>query len=368
MMISGKFSLVGICFLVLSLCAACGAGAPPVPAPAAAPAVAPRAQQEPPTTIAAAPPAAAAIEQAAPPAADGPTAVPAGLSATRQDKSAAIQQVIQMPGELLNSGDALLAMCVDAFFQASIQNGGQPTTAGTLRQGADGALTYSATPSDGLLLTGSSSETVRFTFGALEGDFSTDTRQLLRGDHRVGCTIDAPGTLAVELGASRTGPNETRSIRGTIWQEGFAYRVDLQSAGLSTYDPDAPAHESSQQRRGSVMFGDVAITVDEDFDYKLVNTAERIRHRIGSSWSEGSGRYSLQDGYYQLALTDGRLAVADYWQAQGTLLQDDQAIGTLEMPRERGFRPPCAGRERRRDRRQVMGMIERFVHATTAGR
>lgn len=255
MMISGKFSLVGICFLVLSLCAACGAGAPPVPAPAAAPAVAPQVQQEPPTTVAAAPPAAATL----------------GQGATGQGKSAAIQQVIQMPGELLNSGDTLLTLCVDAFFQASIQNGGQPTTTGTLRQGADGALTYSATPSDGLLLTGSSSETVRFTFGALEGDFSTDTRQLLRGDHRVGCTIDAPGTLAVELGASRTGPNETRSIRGTIWQEGFAYRVDLQSTGLSTYDPDAPAHESSQQRRGSVMFGDVAITVDEDFDYKLVS-------------------------------------------------------------------------------------------------
>lgn len=78
-------------------------------------------------------------------------------------------------------------------------------------------------------------------------------------------------------------------------------------------------------------WGDVPIARWITRPAPTLHTAERIRHRIGSSWSEGSGRYSLQDGYYQLALTDGRLAVADYWQAQGTLLRDDQAIGTLEM-------------------------------------
>ena len=66
-------------------------------------------------------------------------------------------------------------------------------------------------------------------------------------------------------------------------------------------------------------------------NYKLVNTAEQIRHRIGSSWSEGSRHYRLQDGYYQFTLKEGRVEEPDYWRAQGTLIQDDQAIGQLEM-------------------------------------
>ena len=242
-----------------------------------------------------------------------------------------IRQVFDIPDGILDALDTLLEECVGAFFEASIQNGGQPTTTGTLRRLADGTFAYSAAESGDLLLTDGSGETIRMTFSEVEGDLNADARQLLRGDHRVGCTIDVPNALAVELSASKADRNETRSIRGTIQQDGVVYKVDLRSDGTRTWDPDVPAQHIVQQRRGSVAFGDAAITVDEDFDYKLVNTAQQIRHRIGSSWSEGSRHYRLQDGYYQFTLKEGRLEEPDYWRAQGTLIQDDQAIGQLEM-------------------------------------
>ena len=79
--------------------------------------------------------------------------------------------------------------CAGAFSEASIQNGGQPTTTGTLRRLADGTFAYSAAECRALLLTDGSGETIRMTFSAVEGDLNADARQLLRGDHRVGCTI-----------------------------------------------------------------------------------------------------------------------------------------------------------------------------------
>ena len=201
MMNSGKITLLGVCIPVLSFCAACGASAPSALVPVASPTGALQMQRE---LATAAPsslvPSAVVPLQVSPVPTVG-TSASAGQAAAGQGKPMVIQQVFDIPDGILDVLDTLLEECVGAFFEASIQNGGQPTTTGTLRRLADGTFTYSATESGDLLLTDRSGDIIRMTFSEVEGDLNADARQLLRGDHRVGCTIDVPNTLTVELSA-----------------------------------------------------------------------------------------------------------------------------------------------------------------------
>lgn len=242
-----------------------------------------------------------------------------------------LNEVVSLPQQFVGAGlEQMVDACVQAVNLASSLNGGQTTTAGTLRQGADGNYAYESSPADALYLVDANGSAAKFIITTLTGN-QANAEAFLRGDHAVQCAIMSGAEVNLEVASSQVGRQQERRIRGAFTDNGQSLSLDLSTSGNLTRDGDSFSKETNNRTVGEIKFGDVVIRVEETRSERGVSALTTQQAEVNSEWIEGATRYHLQNMFYDIAFDQSGPSELNTWQARGVLLSNGTPIGQVGL-------------------------------------
>jgi len=261
----------------------------------------------------------------------------------------AAQQAYQSPQTVFTFGNNAINSAAAVIYQAGLINGAVTTT-GTLQETGSG-FTYSPQPTDRFEYKDQTGQTVAaFTVFTLEGDITGDDQNFLNNSHRFEFQVDAPGQGDMRISSINNGQLRTIDLDGTIIHEGQPYTVDLLIEGTYFFDVDLTGAELDvdAEYTGTITGDNFVENVDENWQYNIVTatgqggfTAENVFRSFNTAWTVDGTRFQYQNGVLQSVFRDGRPTEWDVdnspWQAEGTLLVNDQAVGNLTIGSEGNF-------------------------------
>ena len=224
----------------------------------------------------------------------------------------------------------MIDACVQAVNLASSQNGGQTTTAGTLRQGAAGDYAYKSSPADALYLVDANGSSAKFVITALTGNLANGA-DLLQSDHAAHCAITSGTEVNLEVASSKAERQQERRIRGTFTNDGQSLSLDLSTSGIVIRDGDNFSTETNNRTIGEIKFSDVVIRVNETRAEREVSALSTKQAEVHSESIQGAARYQLQNMFYDIAFDQNGPSELNTWQAKGVLTSNDTPVGLVGL-------------------------------------
>lgn len=251
--------------------------------------------------------------------------------------------------------DDAIDAAIEAVFVASGLNGGTATFTGTLRVPAGGGITYDARPDDRLIVDADGYPEIDIRVAAFDG-YVGGTWEDFRDAHtdlEATVTVDGHGTLTIASTAGAPTGRVTsdepvgtarirtvdieRVIRGTLVVDGATVELDLVHRGRRHHEFSGGilSFESEETVRGTAQSGGGAIDVVEDYAYVLYDDrstdVQNLHRRTSSTVVTGGVTYAFDDLYVRSEHVNYAVNRPEYWLAEGRLLRDGAAIGTVRF-------------------------------------
>jgi len=241
-------------------------------------------------------------------------------------------RVVTLPSQ---HHQAYTTLALELIVEASLLNDGALTTNGTLSADGD-ALTYSPTPADALVLdAGGDTLTLRVTTAT--GDFTAGADSFLMDAHSLAFTVELSDVIdATIISQSADGVNATRSISGSVVDDGRSFSVNVQSVGtvLAQVEPGGQLYEAADAYAGSVSADDFAATYSEAISFSLINVENFVTNKertFNLSWTTGTNHFAMEEGWLRTSYVNGAPAEFDYWRAEGELSRNSNMFGELAL-------------------------------------
>jgi hypothetical protein len=228
-------------------------------------------------------------------------------------------------------------LAAEAVWTASLLNGNTLITTGTLTQVAANSthFTYSASPSDKLLVKFANGNSLEFVITTMNGDFSNDAQTFLQNDHHFAFSIVIVDNMNLQISSLQSGGAIQASVKGQVLYEGVNYSVDMVEQGTytSTVDVGSAEYERTKQTTGNITANDFALTINESYRYKSIyvdNFVENVDRQINNTWTQGGNSYAFTNVRIRKAFFNAKPSELDsYWIAQGVLTENGQQIGQI---------------------------------------
>ena len=250
------------------------------------------------------------------------------------------------PFNAYQSSSQTASLSVEAAWQASMLNGGTTLiTTGTLTQTGQNSFSYSATPTDRLVVQLSNGENYEIQFQQFTGDFSGDAQNYLSSNHNLSFSLTGP-TADITVSSQRSGINVQANLDGTLILEGIDYTADLNMTGTNRFDIDNTGFEYNVDNAytGTLTSATISLTINETWVYNNVSAtgsgnAENGIRTFNNSWTRNGNEFRFQNGRLQIAFRDGRPSDYSngYWMAQGELLANGEQIGQMEFGQDGNY-------------------------------
>jgi|GEM_PF-2793383 len=250
------------------------------------------------------------------------------------------------PFNAYQSSSQTASFSVEAAWQASILSGGTTLiTTGTLTQTGQNSFSYSATPTDRMVVQLSNGERFEIQFQQFTGDFSGDAQNFLSRNHNLSFTLTGP-TANITVSSQRTGINVVANLNGNLTLDGIEYNADLNMTGTTRFEVDNTGSEYNVDNTytGTMVSATLSLTINETWVYNNVvasglGNAENGIRTFNNSWTRNGNEFRFQNGRLQIAFRDGRPSDFNggYWMAQGDLLANGTQIGQMEFGQEGNY-------------------------------
>lgn len=257
--------------------------------------------------------------------------------------------------DITDLGKEAVSGAAQAVWAASELNGGNLTLTGTISQTAPGSdiWTYSASPSDKLVVVFASGPTLEFTFTTFNGYFSGTWEDFVNS-HSLDFTVTWSSVLDLHI-ISTANPVSgatiwQRQIQGTTNYQGTQWTLNINHSGKdsSTVDANFAYREYSESVSGTSSVAGVSVNINETYwsVYVYSNISPPARWTFNkwittnSSATVGSDTYQFQNaqvrwagstrypdsvdaGHYNEAID------SEYWLAGGTMQKNGTHFGNV---------------------------------------
>ncbi|MBN2007963.1 hypothetical protein JW960_01310 [candidate division KSB1 bacterium] len=226
------------------------------------------------------------------------------------------------------------SLCAEAVWEASLQNGGQLVTTGTLTQSGQNFI-YNSTPNNKLLVKFSNGTQIEFMISAFNGDFSSTASNFLENDHQFFFSAKAEGSMNLQVQSLQNGGTKQAVVSGTIIYENTSYTVNMTEQGsyTSSVDVGSAEYEVQEQTTGTITASGFNLTINEQYRYKSIyvdNFVENIDRVVNNSWTQDGVNYALNNVRVRKAFFNTKPSELDsYWIVQGTLIENGSVIGQM---------------------------------------
>lgn len=243
--------------------------------------------------------------------------------------------------------ESMARFCAEAVFEASRQNDGALTTAGTLTQEEEG-FSYSAEPADRLKVV-LSEDTFDFVVSKMEGNLATDAARYLLKAHDFRFRVKGPKKTDLKVRSLRTKAGAVESaISGKFERDEIAFRCDVRAKGTYSWSDtpdvwqDGDAWGTSpkgfklrveRDLAGSVSAEGFSLEVDESMKYVSILFERFVENRTVVSknrWTADGVEFALENWTIRKSFLDTLAAeIGSFWRASGTVSRGGKRFGTL---------------------------------------
>ena len=272
------------------------------------------------------------------------------LSQTTDEKNLCLQTFAAgyEAGEL---GTEAVSTAAEAVWGASGLNSGYATFVGTLTQSASNSdyWTYSATPSDKLVIIYANGPTIELKFSTFNG-YVDGTWENFCDSHILDFTVKIAGQIDLRI-QSQCNVGEhiewQRTITGTVLYEGENYTIDITHTGSksSSVSSGIAFYDYQEQYSGTANSSSKVITISESsvthlgHNSNLGQHVKEVKLWNNSSTTFGGTTYQFQNvgviwvGGSILGSpgTFNKVIEGEKWAVQGTVLKSGQLFGTVQF-------------------------------------
>ena len=235
-----------------------------------------------------------------------------------------------------------LLRCVASAVEAARLTGQpRPVLVGTLRL-QSGQATYEPTPTDRLMVISGSEPAATFRITSMNGDFSSGGNNFFDSDHDFAAQVELSGVLDVQATSQRRARAAQRMVRGSAILDGNSFAVDVNETDDIFFDSSGGGIQVRVRTtvRGSVEGQGISVQLQDDVNVLAQRTtflSVETQRTLASTWEVNGARYELRDGRLNKVFRDARATELSFWRAEGTILKDGVAIGSLRGDFENSF-------------------------------
>lgn len=210
---------------------------------------------------------------------------------------------------------------------------GRLATTGTFTESAHG-WTYTAQPSDRMVIAPSDGQRVEYIFETIEGSDPSSVDNFLDSDHRLVFQIssEAHGTLAIQ--SARVGQDRQMQISGELNVSGKVYAVELNHTGREYSENDSTGMEYQGEHRatGTIQGENYLLTIDEQWYFDMISlpgesASSNSTKFINSGLALDGENYQWESCRLQKSFRGGQPSESDYWQGSGGLWRNGEPHG-----------------------------------------
>ena len=251
------------------------------------------------------------------------------------DREQAIVDGFNAPSDVRDVADSALNLTVEAVVAASIATGGDEIVAtGTLTQSGE-QFSYAASPADRLVIAWADGPPTDLYVSQFDGDFTVESIDaFFVADHAVEVRLVRDGYADLEVGSFKNGVTREGAIRGSVVDEGVNYEINLTRIGTEGSDADfgSASRVSQWEMAGTISSPNFQLVAEETYNYKHIfvdNSIENSTRTANSTWTYDGKQYAVNDLFMRSAFRNSYPSEADFWQASGTITEDDIVVGQV---------------------------------------
>ena len=267
-----------------------------------------------------------------------------------QDEASICKYLFSSSNEITQLSTDAISLAVDAVWEASGFTG-VITTTGTLTQNPSNpdVWTYSANPSDRLILNFANGASIVFTFYSINGYTGGDADDF-KWSHLMDFNTFVQNQINIRIN-SNTYPQSgkiywQRTISGTALFDAQNMDVNISHSGNIDYDigNGYAFYTYTEQATGTSSTGSLSINVNEGY-WRFIGNNSNLSTFVMNTQitNNSSGNFSGTTYQYQNARVFWASASVIYggyynmvvdpndWAAQGTMLKNGQAYGTVQF-------------------------------------
>ena len=267
-----------------------------------------------------------------------------------QDESYICRYLFTSSIEITQLSTDAISLAVDAVWEASAITG-VITTTGTLTQNSSNPdiWTYSANPTDRLILNFANGASVEFTFYLINGYTDGDADDF-KNSHQMDFNTFVQNQINIRINSNTYWQNEKtywqRTITGTSLFDSQNMTVNISHTGNISYDigNGYAFYTYSEKATGTSSTGSFSINVNEGYRRWIGNNSNQSTFVMNTEiTNNSSGNFSGTTYQYQNAMVFWASASVIYggyynmvvdpnsWVAQGILQKNGQSYGTVQF-------------------------------------
>jgi hypothetical protein len=237
-------------------------------------------------------------------------------------------QVVAYDGSMLSV--QLVSSVTAAYYLTN-----QVVTTGTVTWTGAETATYSATPTDRLIVINAQGHKAEFLVKVIN---ATNPQDFFKGNWALDFHVLVAGAADLDILAQSVGGQFTSSARGTVTTAGTPSTIDVSSSGSTYFESDSSGSEyrNSYRLTGTLKRGAITRTVDEQWTFRMIvsrsnnkttSASDAVRVDNGSLVM-GADSYKWNNCRTAKAFTNGKPSQDTFWKAQcDSITKNGQPFG-----------------------------------------